>query len=65
MDIPNYDSWKLSSGQEQLKVVLKCDHCDEEIFEGEEYFLLDGESLRSECIEGYVKNSLAERKIAE
>lgn len=64
IDIPNYDSWKLSSGLEGEKVYCECSHCDGEIYVGEEYYSIDGEALHEDCLDDYVKDHVAEHMTA-
>lgn len=52
-DIPNYDSWKLSSGQEDEKVFDKCEQCGNEIYEGEEYLIAEDHNVHHECFEDF------------
>lgn len=61
IDIPNYDNWKLSCGLEGEKVRSECRQCGGEIYEGEDYFVIDGEDLHDDCVEAYAKENIAER----
>ena len=35
------------------KVTAECDLCGKEIYEGEEYYRINGESVCSDCLETY------------
>lgn len=58
MTIPNYDSWKLSSGQDDEIVVCNCLECDGEIYDGEEAIAVDDGLVHEECFEGYAFKQL-------
>ncbi len=61
MNIPNYDSWKLSSGRDNEKVSCTCAHCNGEIYRGEIFYSLNYINLCESCIEDYVKENMARR----
>lgn len=66
--MPDYDDWKLDSGNEGEKVFCYCDECNEPIYTGEDYIKLgfDGAKLHSEgeCFEYYIER-LVEPKVEE
>lgn len=47
------------------KVFAMCDHCGGEIYEGEEYYEIDGDLIHEDCLLDYVKENLAIRKEAD
>jgi hypothetical protein len=58
-EIPNYDKWKLDSGQDDEVVFCHCDHCDGEIYEGEEYLDIEnGHRIHEDCYDDYAKEVL-------
>lgn len=59
-----YDNWKLSSGYDNEKVFSNCDHCDGEIYAGEDYYQIEDSLLHEDCLESYVKDHIAEHKTA-
>ena len=62
--IPNYDSWKLSSGRDDEKIFCHCGQCSREIYNGEGYFTIDDNRICEDCLEEYVKDKIAEYRIA-
>jgi hypothetical protein len=65
MSIPNYDNWKLSNGQEDERVSCSCEECGREIYVGEFYYEITGHDVHEDCLDDYVKQRLAEQKVAE
>lgn len=65
MNIPHYDSWKLSSGRDNEKVSCTCVHCNGEIYKGEVFYYLNSDSLCEDCIVDYVKENMARRMEAK
>lgn len=53
--IPNYDAWKLDDGMSDDKPVCQCEHCDAELYEGEDVIELDGEYFcEMECLIDFI-----------
>lgn len=67
IDFPKgYDDWKLSSGQDDEVVVCICEHCDNEIYEGEEIYETNEGTVHEECFEEFAEGCLdAHRTVAE
>ena len=60
-----YDNWKLKSPWDDEKVFCNCEHCEEEIYEGEEYFEVDGAKIHEDCFNEYAYEILSpNRKVA-
>lgn len=49
----NYDKWKLKSPWDDEKVFCHCEHCDSEIYEGEEYMEVDDANVHEDCFNDY------------
>lgn len=60
----DYDTWKLSSGQDGERVFCNCHHCDGEIYVGEEYYLIEDDRVHEGCLAEYAKDHIAERMVA-
>jgi hypothetical protein len=61
-EIPNYDKWKLSSGQDDEKVFCNCDWCGGEIYEGEEYLEIQDDKIHDDCFPDYAEEHLDPRR---
>lgn len=56
MSITNYDNWKLASGRDNEKIICDCDHCDGEIYHGQEYYLIrNSDRVHEECFSDYAR----------
>jgi hypothetical protein len=51
--IPFYDRWKLSCGHEDEVIVGRCEHCDGEIYEGEEVYETNEGTVHEECFNDF------------
>ena len=51
--LPNYDSWKTGNYGEynEPRVAFRCDECQAEIYEGDDYYEICGYNFCEDCIE--------------
>lgn len=56
--IPFYDKWKLDSGQDDEKTVGKCEHCDREIYEGDEIYETSEGDVHEDCFQEFAETAL-------
>ena len=57
--IPGYDQWKTQPYAEEEKVAFDCDHCDGEVYVGEDYICtVDGDVLHPDCFDEYARSLL-------
>lgn len=64
----NYDRWKTTTPDDELKPFCRCEHCDEYINYGDKYKVIrvDNINLHSDCLLDYIKDYLGvEDKYAE
>jgi hypothetical protein len=57
-EIKDYDDWKLHTPNDKEVVVGRCACCYGEIYKGQEYLEVDGESVHEECFDEYAKDVL-------
>lgn len=52
----NYDAWKLQTPEERsgLVQVDTCHYCNQEIYEGEEYYEFNGTIVCQDCIDDFI-----------
>jgi hypothetical protein len=64
--LPNYDTWKLATPDQDEKVAFICDHCDEPIYVGESYIKTDDGRICDGCYEEFAWKTLnASEEVAE
>jgi len=64
---PAYDTWKTTPPDEP-ETKCKCSKCEEELYEGDDYYELDDEILCEDCAEEWLslhKNYVSERMARE
>lgn len=47
----------IGRGQEEAKVFCYCDYCGDAIYEGEDYYEIDGCAIHSDCIHHFSKTA--------
>lgn len=59
MTIQNYDEWKLRPYDDEPVIACLCDHCNDEIFVGEDCIdTVDGTRLHTDCFDEYARSLL-------
>jgi hypothetical protein len=59
--IPFYDKWKLASGRDDEVVVHHCEHCDGEIYKGEEFLMTSEGAVHEDCFDEFAHELLETR----
>lgn len=58
MSIPYYDHWKtggLSAGTREPEIIAYCEHCNEPIYDYEEYWNFDGDRVHDDCLTDWLE----------
>ena len=42
------------------RIFALCDHCGGEIYEGEDYYEIDGDSIHADCLYDYIRDLYAD-----
>ena len=45
------------------RVYALCDHCNGEIYEGEDFYCIDGDRIHSDCFDAYCRELYADCKM--
>lgn len=63
--LKGYDAWKLQCGLEDEVVVCECEHCEGEIYEGEDVFKVeDGLLIHEDCLLEYTRENLVKHVVS-
>lgn len=57
-----YDEWVTRTPEDDEKIFCYCEHCDGEIYEGEEYLEVDGANIHEDCFDEHAREALDPRR---